>query len=104
MEADLARFYPDCDNSTLPWWRQAWRIKHLPLEAVLTGNDGWSLADELMSDLLYVQTGKHHPSDPRIKRELAARKAAAAHRSGWAHARRRAFGITGSVLRRKKPT
>lgn len=59
----------------------------------------WTLTPLLLSDLIGVWAGKHHPDDPRLTRgvdpALAARIAAAKERSD---ARRKRLGITGSVL------
>lgn len=101
MEADLRRFY-HCSAQGMSWVEIGWLVRHLPREAVLSGNDGWSQTDLLISDQIFIKTGKHHPDDPRViraRKELAARVKAGTDRSA---ARRKQLGIRGSIFRRTK--
>jgi hypothetical protein len=79
--------------------KTAWLIRHLPREAVLAGNDGWSRTDELLSDQMFVHTGQWHPDDPRLKRQQAMQEQRLKAARRRARARRAQLGITRSVLR-----
>lgn len=86
----------------LPLVEIAYLLRHLPAEAVLSGNGGWSIGDFLKSDLIHVHTGHPHPADPRAIREAEAKRAALAEGAKRSAERRRRLGIKGSVFRRKK--
>lgn len=101
MEADLRRFY-GLGRAGLKLRDLAGLLRHLPPEAAINGH-GWSIEAVLLADVFAALAGTPHPGDPRVKRVAAARADRVAAGARRAAERRRALGITGSVLRREAP-
>jgi len=85
-------------------------VRFLPSEAathlVSGAGHGITLGDYLLFDLIQVNSGEPHPSDPRVKKPerqaISPKVLAAAQRRS--NERRARLGISGSVLRKKPET
>jgi hypothetical protein len=73
-------------------------LRHLPSEAALSGNDGFSAEAFILFDLVHVQTGTPHPADPRVIRAADERRKRLEAGRARAAGRRNRLGIKGSIL------